>query len=469
MNVLDQLPFKIFPVNKANNNIYNYDAGNPILRFQWNENFTKTIDPKSLRLCGKFRILNKNSPSKNQSPANTFDLNGSAGAEQLAQEYVAYIDGRVSVSSIIDTLNIQNLKGNSFERCTHYGRSMSSIMPVTTSYKDMCSLYGQTFASQPSNACISRSCASDIPFALSLKAGFLQNPQPILLSQGGLEIAIQLASTSDVLYGLNANKFTYQISDVYMIGKYLVLEEPISPENSLVEYSAYYNYLNIVNSGNDHHNIPLQLSRASQIYQNFIPSVWRTNFNYNTFSTPPLLEAAGAAYSPKELKSVTFSRGAIRFPYNYDLNFEEVNRASGYQALRSRTFLNSIFSYAGNRNCSISPFTENIANMVVAAPTASPAVLVTPQHPDQGMVNKWAWVTNAAWSRSGVPEKAGHVYGVGLKLDSLNIGESQNYTQASYNYALKSDLDNTVNNCNVFVLATTLVSGNSQGQIVASN
>ena len=468
MNVLDQQPFKIFPVNKSNLNTYNYDEGNPILKMQWNENFSKSIDPKSLRLCGKFRILNKNS-ALNQSPANTFDIVGTGGAEQLAQEYVAYIDGRVSVSSIIDTLNIKNLNGNSFEHVTHYNRSLSSLMPVTSSYKDLCSLYGQTFGSQPSNACISRSCAGDIPFALSLKAGYLQNPQPILLSNGGLEISIQLAPTSDVLYGLNANKFTYQISDVYMIGKYLILEDPVSPSNSVTEYSAYYNYLNIVNSGNDHHNIPLNLSRCSQIYQNFVPSTWRTNFSYNTFSTPPLLEAAGAVYSPKKLKSVTFSRGAIRFPYNYDLNFEEVNRNNGYQALRSRTFLNSIFSYAGNRNCSISPFTENVASMVEAAPTLSPACLVTPQHAGQGMVNRWQWASGAAWSRTGNPEKSAHVYGIGLKLDSLNIGESQNYTQASYNYALKSDLDTTVNNSNVFVLASTLVMGNSQGQIVASN
>jgi len=382
---------------------------------------------------------------------------------------MSLIDGRVSVSSVIDQLNIKNLKGNSFENVSHYNRTLSSIIPVTSSYKDLCSLYGQTFASQPSNACISRSCAGDIPFALSLKSGYLQNPNPLLLSNGGLEISIQLAPTSDVLYGLNSDRFTYQLSDIYIIGKYLILDQPISPANSVVSYSAYYNYLNIIGSSRDHHNIPLNLSRCSQIYQNFIPSTWRTNFNYNTFSTPPLLEASGADYSPVKLKSVTFSRGAVRFPYNYDLDFQEVNRAGGYQALRSRTFLNSIFSYAGNRNCSISPWTENMALMVEDAPTASPACLVTPQHAGQGMVNQWQWLQNGAWTRTGFAEKSAAVYGIGLKLDSLNIGESQNYTQASYNYALKSELDITVNNSNVFVLASTLVMGNAQGQIVASN
>jgi len=131
--------------------------------------------------------------------------------------------------------------------------------------------------------------------------------------------------------------------------------------------------------------------------------------------------------------------------------------------------LNSIFSYAGNRNCSISPWTEYMELMVEAAPTASPACLVTPQSADQGMVNQWQWVQGGAWTRTGFAEKSATVYGIGLKLDSLNIGESQNYTQASYNYALKSELDTTVNNSNVFVLASTLVMGNAQGQIVASN
>jgi len=88
MDIIDQVPFKIFPVNKAQNNAYSYDSGNPIIKVQWEQNFNRVIDPKSLRLCGKLRIFNKNN-DLNQSPANTFDQPGSAAA-QLETEYVAY-------------------------------------------------------------------------------------------------------------------------------------------------------------------------------------------------------------------------------------------------------------------------------------------------------------------------------------------------------------------------------------------
>ena len=68
----------------------------------------------------------------------------------------------------------------------------------------------------------------------------------------------------------------------------------------------------------------------------------------------------------RKLERVTFNRGAVRFPYNYDLDFEVTNRDNGFQALRSRTFLNSIFAFSENRNCSISPDTEKITTMVEA-------------------------------------------------------------------------------------------------------
>ena len=249
------------------------------------------------------------------------------------------------------------------------------------------------------------------------------------------------------------------------MGKYLVLEKPIPSSRDELEYNSAYNYLSIVNSGNDHNNLNLNLQRCAFIYQNFLPSAWNNNFKYNGFSTPELLEEAGGNYSAKKLERVTFNRGAVRFPYNYDLDFEVTNRDGGFQALRSRTFLNSIFSFAENRNCSISPNTEDITAMVEQRSD----VLKTPQSADQGLVNAWVFNANAAWTRGGNVEKSARVYGIGLRLDSLFVDEAQDYSQASYNYSLKSQLDNTVNNTNVFVMAQTVVVSDSQGNLVASN
>lgn len=473
MNISESQPFKLFPVNKAQDNAYSYYSSNPLLQFEWNENFGRVIDPKSLRLCGKLRIFNKdasdgagNPISGGQQPANRFDLNAPAGAQD-ADEYVAYCDDRVSVSSVISNISVANLKGNLFEQCKQYNRGLASQMGVTSSYKDLCSLYQQTFASQPNNDGISRACSGDIPFAVSLRTGFLQNPAPLMLNNGGLQISISLASTPNVIYGLNADKFVYEIRDVYMTGKYLVLEQPLAPERSAMDYNAYYNYLNVLNSGNDHSNLNLNLSRVNFIYQNFIPAAWNNNFAYNGFSTPTLLELNGAAYEEKKMNEVSFNRGAVRYPFNYDLNFEKSNTAGCFQALRSREFLNAIYDFSDNRNCSISPHTEDIATMV--EPGANQPVLVTPQHADQGLVNQWQYNAGAAWSRAGNPEKAANVFGIGLRLDNLYIDESADYSRASYNYAIKSELNTTTNNTNVFALANTQVFADQMGNLVASN
>ena len=115
-------------------------------------------------------------------------------------------------------------------------------------------------------------CSLEIPVALRLATGFLSQPQPLLSSNGGLSINIHLASTSAVLHGLNASNFVYSISDVFMAGKYLVFEKPINQSNSVIEYSAYYNYLNIIQTSNDHSNTNMNLQRVNQIYTNVCPS-----------------------------------------------------------------------------------------------------------------------------------------------------------------------------------------------------
>ena len=102
-------PFLLYPTNKVFNGEYSHHASNPILNFEWNEQFARAIDRKSLRLYFKLKIYNNNS-TNNQLPANRFDLNGSAG-DQDENEYVCYVNPRVSDSSAMQNVTISSLKG----------------------------------------------------------------------------------------------------------------------------------------------------------------------------------------------------------------------------------------------------------------------------------------------------------------------------------------------------------------------
>ncbi len=468
MNIVNTQPFLLYPTNKAQNGEYSYHASNPVLNFQWNNQESRAIDRSTLRLYFKLKIYNKDSQNNtNQLPANRFDLDGSAG-DQDENEYVCYINPRSGPSAVIENVTISNLKGGMFEQFKQYGRNMSSLMAVTSSYKDLCSLYQNTYATHPRSDCMANVCSSEIPVALRLATGYLGQAAPLMLNQGGLSINIHLASTSAVLHGLNSDKFVYSISDVFMAGKYLVFDKPQKAMNQVMNYSAYYNYLNVIQSSQDHSNINMNLQRVLQIYTNYIPSQWSNNFAYDSYSTPPLLENNGGVYSEVKMEELTINRGAIRYPSNYSINMSKTNKDNSFQALRSRNFLNSIYPYSDLRNTLISPFTEDIGSMKATKAANAGDILRTPQHCDEGLIHRWVWTATGDWARTGDPESSGHVYGTGIKLDQLAVGEGQDYSQSSYNYTIKSDLNTTTNNANVYALASTMVMADGRGGLAVS-
>ena len=443
MNIVSTQPFLLYPTNKAQNGEYSYHASNPVLNFEWNNQQSRAIDRSSLRLYFKLKIFNKDSQNNtNMLPANRYDLQGSAG-DQDENEYVCYINPRCGPSAVIENVTISNLKGGMFEQMKQYGRSMSSIMSVTSSYKDLSSLYQNTYACHPRSDCMGNVCSGEIPVALRLATGFLSQPEPLMLNQGGIAIKIHLASTSAVLHGLNADKFVYSLSDVYIAGKYLVFDKPAKSSNQVMNYQAYYNYLNIIQSSQDHSNINMNLQRVLQIYTNYCPSQWSNNYSYDSFSTPPLLENNGGVFNELVMDELTINRGAIRYPSNYSINMDKTNRDGSFQALRSRNFLNSIYPYASLRNTLISPYTEDIGSMKPTKAVNAGDILKTPQHVDEGLINRFVWQAEGDWTRNGDPESSAHVYGTGIKLDDLNQGEGQDYSQSNYNYSIKSNLNTT--------------------------
>ena len=72
-------------------------------------------------------------------------------------------------------------------------------------------------------------------------------------------------------------------------------------------------------------------------------------------------------------------------------------------------------------------------------------------------------------ARDGVFEKAADVFGTGVRMDDLGIDESLDYSAASFNYNIESQLDNTTNNTYTMVLAKVRVMTDGQGNLVAAN
>ena len=474
MSVVEKVPFKLFPLNKTPDNKYSFYASSPIINFQFQATGARMIDPKSLRLNGRFRIFNRNADNQ-VLPANRFDRNCSDNATIQDFEQVAYISDRVGVSSAIASISISNMRGQILEQNKSYGRMLSSLKATTSSYRDYCSVNQNVWGSFANQNCIANALSGDLPFSCPLRCGFLMENQMISLANGGLVIRLNLANDAQVLYGLNAKDgYVYEMRDLFLSGNYMVLDEPVQPQRGeIIEYHQFYNYLNVLNSGLDHQNLNLNLKEVVSIYSNFTPSTWASSYEFDSFSTPKILNTNNVEADTNEVR---FNRASTMYPLQFPINERTANENDGFEALRSRHFLNSIGGYARLTHSTISATSEALTNYQDADDFAQEVDEVrindydTNQDVDRGLVSAWTFARNAEWKKSGAVEKSGNVWGIGFRTDELLIDAAQDYSTASYNYSIESTHDGTYpNSVYTYVLAKTQVFSDGQGGVVASN
>ena len=475
MSVSEVLPFKMFPLNKDPENKYSFYASSPIIDFSFQDTASRVIDRKSLRLCGRLRVVNRDD-NNDPLPANRFDLNCSANANPQNNEKVAYISDRVGVSSAINSISVSNLKGNLYEQVRDYNRMLSSLKAVSSSSMDYFSVNQNVWGSFANQNSMANAISGDIPFCCPMRAGFLLDDSPINL-QGGLKISLQLANDSQFLYGLNGSDFVYELHDLFLSGKYLVLDQEVRPERGeIMEYHQFFSYRNTLNSSLDHNNLNLNLSEVVSIYSNFSPSTWISSFKYDGFSTPKIMNAGNVE---TDLNEVRFNRGATMFPLTYPLRSRNINANDGFETQRSRHFLDSVAGYANLTHTTISPQSEALTNYKSSydnfqtGATTIDNYYNTAQGVDRGDVNSWQFDTTGAgneWKKEGYVEKSGRVWGIGMRLDQLLNDEDANYSQQSYNYSIDSDHDGvTPNSVFVFCLAKSKVFASGDGGVVAAN
>ena len=478
MSVVEKVPFKLFPLNKTSNNKYSFYESSPVINFQFQATGARVIDPKSLRLCGKFRILQNNTVKK-MLPANRFDRDCSDTTQQ-DYEKVAYISDRVGPSSCISSISISNMRGQLMEQVKSYGRMLSSLKASTSSFRDYCSVNQNLWGSFPNQNCLANAISSDVPFAMPMRCGFLMEDQPISLANGGLKITLNLANDAQVIYGLNGRDFVYELHDLFLSGSYMVLDQPVQPQKGqLLEYHQFYSYLNTLNSGLDHQNLNLNLKNVVSVYSNFSPSTWTSSYEFDGFSTPKIMNKDN---KETDLNEIRFNRGATMYPLTFPIRERTINNSGGFEALRSRHFLNSIAGYARLTHSTISAQSEALTNYsseqdYVQQGAASGAVqndYYTNQDVDRGNVYQWEYDAGDAWERDTSDtksiEKSGRVWAIGFRPDELLNDSTQDYSQASYNYSLESGHDGVnPNSVFTFVLAKTQVFSDGMGGIVSAN
>jgi hypothetical protein len=249
----------------------------------------------------------------------------------------------------------------------------------------MCSAANMNLSAYANNDVISREVSSPIEFAIPVQLGYIQS-NPIIPLNRGFFIKINLCADAMALYGLNADKFTVSIDNVYLMGDYFDLDKPLADLD--MTYTSRKHRNGTLNSNNEFLNVDLNLAQVQSIYHNFSPKTWKESYSYNSFSTCPLLEQDNTTegFKVARIKQYNTNRGAVRFPNLYPVDETDINKEpNGFQTLRSRLYIDSIFPYVYNRRCLISPVSEGLAQMV-AAPTSA---LRTSQSVDFGFNQQW--------------------------------------------------------------------------------
>lgn len=361
IQIVRKIPFKMYPQDKAST--YSMDTGNPLLKFQFGVSSNKGISSSSLRICGKMRIYKK-SGDNNQLPANVFDIEG---VQDVAKdnEFVAYVNDRIGVNSAIQSLHVTNLAGQVYEQIDNYHRNQASIIGATRSYKGLCSFANMLTSGCANNDVMARECSSEIEFALPVNAGYVQS-NPILPLDKGQQFSFDLANARMVLFGANASNFVFSFRDVFLMGDYFETAKPLKGYD--MDYTSKIQHARVITSGNDYQNVDFHKDQVQSVFHNFAPSDWRENYNYNAFSTCPLLEgdASTLKFKVARIKQYNINRGAVRYPNQYIVDCSINNREGSFnfQPVRSRLYLDSIFPYVDNKECLICAESEGLYQMI---------------------------------------------------------------------------------------------------------
>ena len=96
-----------------------------------------------------------------------------------------------------------------------------------------------------------------------------------------------------------------------------VPEGGVLPKISSFPYLSYSAYYNVLNTGDETHNLNLGLSSVLSIFSNFIPTQNIANNTEDGNATPNLLNAPYASTDEAPITRYTTLRGGLQYPYQF--------------------------------------------------------------------------------------------------------------------------------------------------------
>jgi len=342
----------ISPANHLANASVSYKNGNPVIRFEIGES-NRVLLPSSLRLVGSYHVY---SDAARTTPVEADELE---------------TPSNIGVYATVDSLSFRTQRSKSeIETVHNYNRFMSAYMSGTTSLQDGVGHLNESalFAPNPQfnkdTVVNNASTTTGNSFCVPLISGFTSSNNPYPLYTQGVEVTVQLAPDSQVMFssGTSSASFVdgfYEFSDLKLICEVMDTGEAPSQAPITYEYNTITTFYNTINSTNAQISLNLGQSRVLGVFGSFVPTQFINNLTQNGLAT---LYPRKSATEVAQIEQLIFTRGGERFPLIYNLDTlqksDPADESADPQLVRN--YLNAIVEFSKlNRTCA-TPFNTKV-------------------------------------------------------------------------------------------------------------
>ena len=335
--------------------------GNPILTVTLGRQ-DATVDLSSIRVSGDFNIF--------ANAAGTARPTDAVAPELMASH-------KLGVYGIIDQLVFRHAETKQvIEHIRHYGRFMSSYMPVMAGSQDTAGHLSKTALIMPNYQAfrdsVIRNTRNSV-FCIPLPSGLTLGVSQLPLDKVPLEIEIHLAPDSQFFYSsdgqtTNITNCFYELSNVEVTCE--VETDVKSPDTGVLEFNSITSYFSTLESSNSIINFNLGLSKVLASFVNFVPASFVNNLGQDGYLTyMPTLKPNAVAPNPNfvgsligNLDTISFLRNGERFPSAFEVESvydATTNATSVVDPQVIKGFLSSIIPEHQHTRTSASPLTCN--------------------------------------------------------------------------------------------------------------
>jgi len=241
----------------------------------------------------------------------------------------------------------------------------------------------------------------------------------------------------------------YQLRDLSLTYDLLVPDETGRSQLGVAasggfEYNSVQNLYSVINTSDTTQSLNLGTSNTLSVIHNFVPTTHINNYGSDSFSTGELKNVVAGAYTGAvDLQEVSFMKGGVKFPLDYEIDTKTQAEENRPMSLLKKEFINAIKP--------INLYNHSLMSLQT----------------DSGLGASVGPTSGVFVNENTLPD-TDPIFGIGVNLDPVSrVGV--NYKNTPYAVRIRSDLDgNSPNSIYTYTLSKNTLRYSPAGIMVAN-